>query len=456
MGHIGAVRGRPLVAGLATVALAGLGLAMPTSAAPAPSATPVTLTSGTTVHSEWIVDNLDGTSNGLPTLGTCPSPGVAGLGIDDAAYDVTGANMTDAFDQGLLFFVNNHQVIAPTNWDVQVDATTPTLNRVLTSGPTTVGGVNATVEYRALPNQQVLRSTVYLANPGTSAVTLPVTMATNVGSDAGTVIMGSSSGDTTFTNADRWLVTSDSATTPSDPVNTHVLAGPGTVAAAPTVSSTVFDCSGTEGVLATYNVTIPAGATRGLMFFNELSGTNAAALSAAVRFGTTPLATDELLLGLSDSQRASIVNWKLSTASQPDGVIRKANTRFIGNNIYNTTGRRQTVRSTAHRRDTRTFWVRIYNDGPVAATFAAHGVKSAHGVTVKYFSGGSNVTTAMTSTAGLPITRAVGQYQQIKVKMKLGPHVSFGARKFAKVVATWTGSGFVSTDTVKAVVRVIR
>lgn len=459
MGHIGSTRGRPYVVGLATIALAGVGLALPSQAATEPSATDVTLTSGSTLTSTWDIVNDAGTDNGLPVGGTggdCTAPVVPGLGVVEAAYDVDGVNMGDAFDGGLHFFVNNSMMISPATWDVQVDPTDPTLNRVLTSGPSNVGGLNTTVEYRAMPTQQVLRSTVYLSNPGASAVTVPFTVATNMGSDASTVVVGSSSGDTSFTDADRWVATSDDATTPGDPVNTHVLAGPGQIAAAPSgTSSTVFDCSDTNGVRANYSVTIPAGATRGLMFLNELSGTNAGAVGAAARFNSNPAATDELLTGLSDAQRANIVNWRLTQAQQPDGKIRELDSaKYLGNNIYNTTGKRQTVKTQVRRGRTETFRVRLYNDGNARATFAARGISSAKGVRVRYFAGGENVTAEMKSAAGLSFTRSPGKFLKIKVKVKIKGSAAQGSRKFAKVTGSWTGSGFVSSDTVRAVIRV--
>ena len=44
---------------------------------------------------------------------------------------------------------------------------------------------------------------------------------------------GSSSGDTLFTTADRWVVTDDDAPVGGDPAVTHVLFGPGAVAVTP-------------------------------------------------------------------------------------------------------------------------------------------------------------------------------------------------------------------------------
>jgi hypothetical protein len=378
---------------------------------------------------------------------------------------VADAQHSDAFDGALMFFVNNQQVVSPEAWDIQTDPSDATLNRVLNAGPTTVAGLDVMVQYRTMPSQQVLRSTVFLANHGSRPVTVPFTVATNVGSDGSTVLVASSSGDTTFTDADRWLVTSDSTTAPSDPVNTHVIAGPGTVVAPPTgTSTTVFNRSETQGVLASYQVTIPAGAERGLMFFNELSAANEAATAGAARFNENPAATDELLAGLSDGQRANIVNWQLTPVSPPrssagpvpDGWIRKGTARYIGNDIYAPNAHRQTARSKAHRSGVRSFSVRIHNDGDTPCTFGAHGINSAHKVRVRYFSRGTNVTAAMKSAGGISFTRSPGEYRHIRVQMKINRHAAIGARKFAKVIATCTGNGEVRTDAVKAVLVATR
>ncbi|HEX2894770.1 MAG TPA: hypothetical protein VHO29_12290 [Marmoricola sp.] len=445
MVHKGYVRARPLVVGLATLGLASLGMMMPSTAAPAPSATTVTLTSGTTLHSTWQVQNDIGMSGPQGTATANP-----GLGVYDATYDSAGTPITDAFDDAMLFWVNNEQVAAPATWDVQADAADPTLNRVLTAGPTTMGSVDVTTTYRVMSTQQVLRTTVFLTNKGTTPVTVPVTLATNVGSDGNTAVAGSSSGDTSFSDADRWVVTYEDAASP-DPVNTHVLAGPGSVAAPPTgTSMTVFTSAGTQGVLANYTVTIPAGGSRGLMFFNVLSDTNAAALSGAAHFNTNPSATDELLAGLSDAQRLSIVNWQL-TGAQPDGVIRKPHSRFVGNNIYNLTAKGQTVRTRAHRGAVRTFVVRVYNDGQTAAAYTTQGFSSAHKVRVRYFAGGTNVTASMKSAGGLTFALSPGQYKEFRIKMKVMRAAHVGVHKFAKVVATSASNGLVKNDAVKAV-----
>lgn len=141
---------------------------------------------------------------------------------------------------------------------------------------------------------------------------------------------------------------------------------------------------------------------------------------------------------------------------QPDGLIRKPRGNFIGNNIYNTTAYQQTVRSKAHRTDVRKFGVRVFNDGSHAAKFTVKGTNSPRGVRVQYFSGGVNVTTAMKSAAGLSFTASPGDYKAIQVRVTIGRHAAIGFRKFAKVTASWTGSGLIREDAVRAVVRVVR
>ena len=141
-------------------------------------------------------------------------------------------------------------------------------------------------------------------------------------------------------------------------------------------------------------------------------------------------------------------------AQQPDGWVRKHLGRFHGNDVYNTTGARQTIHGKAYRTGNRTYWVRIYDDGKVAGAFTAHGTESAHGVRVRYFSDGKDVTAAMHSVAGLSFTRSSGGYISIRVRVHIKRHAAVGAHKFAKVTATSTGAAGVRVDAVRAIVKV--
>ena len=48
---------------------------------------------------------------------------------------------------------------------------------------------------------------------------------------------------------------------------------------------------------------------------------------------------------------------------QPDGQIKTGTGAFVGNNIYNTTGKKQTKGLTVHRNQMGTFSIQFSNDG---------------------------------------------------------------------------------------------
>ena len=59
-----------------------------------------------------------------------------------------------------------------------------------------------------------------------------------------------------------------------------------------------------------FSMNVPAGKTRYLLFFTELHGKNAKALSTATRFDSVA-AGSALLTGIKSSVRAKIANWDL-------------------------------------------------------------------------------------------------------------------------------------------------
>jgi uncharacterized repeat protein (TIGR01451 family) len=233
--------------------------------------------------------------------GTALSVGDADLDVDEDPN--TNNAKGDAYDEGMVLAVGGTE-FSPTS------ATAASPEAV---GTGAVGGLNTRVEYRPMQGSATIRTLFTLTNPGSEAVTTTASLLTNVGSDSSTGVRGTSSGDTTFTVEDRWIVTSDNATTPSDPVNTHVLYGPGSPRVKPSsVDQTVFDSATTHGVQADFPITVPAGGTVSLLFFNDLSATNDAALTNAGRFDANPAPANELVADLSDAELASIVNWSLA------------------------------------------------------------------------------------------------------------------------------------------------
>ncbi len=263
--------------------------------------------------SSWDICDDFVTSNGLPAGGSSSS-GAAGSGasVDDADLGPRG----DAFDDGVNLWINT----------AIVGGVVTIAGNNATFAQQTLSGLNTQLRYDVLTTQATLRAYLSLVNPGAAPITVTVDYTTNIGSDSGTVIRGSSSGDTVFTTADRWLVSSDANPTTGDPVNTTSIWG-GTPAVTPTsISSTVYNSAGSEGVRATFSVTVPAGQTRALMFFQRLSDSDTTALATAGDF-TNVAAGSPLLAGLSPAQTAAVQNFGIGggvaapTTAVPVGAL---------------------------------------------------------------------------------------------------------------------------------------
>ena len=249
--------------------------------------------------SNWSINDTGITTNGLPAGGSCTST-TAGSGatINDANIPAGG----DAFDMGGMVWIDSTQLVG---------ALSQAGNRV-TFSSSNISGINAQLIYDVLTTSATLRVLTTLNNPTASPITISLDYATNFGSDSGTQVRGSSSGDTTFTSADSWVVTSDASD--SDPVNNTVIFGAGSAPVTPnSVTQTVFSCAGTQGVGANYSVTVPAGETVSMMFFQRMSDTTANALIEAAEFDAPELSPN-LLEGLSQAELAQIQNFDLGAA----------------------------------------------------------------------------------------------------------------------------------------------
>jgi hypothetical protein len=144
------------------------------------------------------------------------------------------------------------------------------------------------------------------------------------------------------------------------------------------------------------------------------------------------------------------------TFGQPDGWISTAvSSRYVGDNVYNTTGYGQTKTAKARRKATKTFYVRVYNDGNAASTIAIRGTAARAGSTVRYYSGTANITNALRSPAGWNVSLDPSAYTLVTVKVTIRRTAKVGSLKPAMVTSTWVGDS-ARTDAVKAVVKVVR
>lgn len=283
-----------IVAGLLTASMSALA---------APVSLPYTFNAGFNGTS-WDIDN---------NLGGSGCGGSSGTGFNDANASGRG----DAYDDAWAVLIDGLVVGAPAN-------TADLTGSTLTVGPVVRSGLNVTLQHYYSTTSSLARVMVFMQNPGGAPATVNVQVPINFGSDGSTIIRATSSGDTAITNADRWVVSSDAG--PSDPVNTTVFYGTGSPSVVPaSYTTTVHSCAGTQGLGAAFNVTIPAGATRSLMFFAGLGGVTAAdnsvasATSAAALFNSGATLAPDWLSGLTVNQQSQIANWDFFTTCAAEG-----------------------------------------------------------------------------------------------------------------------------------------
>jgi hypothetical protein len=222
----------------------------------------------------------------------------SGFAVNDAEFGVGQPPRNDAVDDFWQMSVDG------TDYDPGTTAQVITAGRrvTLVGNEATVSGLTVVQEYTAFQDAPVLRTLFSLTNPSGAPIMVTVAMAGNLGSDSDTTIVASSSGDTTLDATDRWTVTSDGATD-ADPVVGTIFAGPG--APAPdTASLTTDDIYG-----VVFSVTVPANATRRLLFFTQLSQSGAEATTAIATFNSNAAVEAAGFLAGLPADRSEIVNW---------------------------------------------------------------------------------------------------------------------------------------------------
>ena len=268
---------------------------------------------------EWQgIDNDGGDlGTGSPFSGSCSGAGGTGLNISDG--DNVGPNDDDdAYDGAWLTTVNTSFV----GTDGIGDLTGSTYTAVAQN----ISELDVTYQLFFSLDTLCNRFILFLDNPTGSDIQETIRTATNFGSDGNTQLDGTSSGDLIFTTADRWIVTSDGEPL-GDPVNTTVYYGPGSPEVTPNfVTSDLQACGGFGGAGAQYEITVPAGETRCLMFFacmgdiTQNFNTIAGALAAAPLFDSNDTIPGDLLgderLGSQFSE--CVVNWDFP---EPEEVI---------------------------------------------------------------------------------------------------------------------------------------
>ena len=254
---------------------------------------------------DWDVSNdYDYGTGGAPCMST-----------DGGFSPVEGGSlgsMSDAFDGGLYLHVGNG-VFTDGDDTGNYDA----VDQQLSVGPTEMRGLQVRRTERALQGSPTLRSLVRLVNPTNDDIRATITWDSAVGADDSEATRASSAARNRRTTADDdWIVTSDSATSPSDPPLIFAVYGPGDVR----VSNRSVpwapedpdpgDESNEGCVVFRFRVEVPANATRYLLFFTEMRDTNEAAIAKADRFGNVRMSSP-LMDGVSNRVASRILNWNL-------------------------------------------------------------------------------------------------------------------------------------------------
>jgi len=183
-----------------------------------------------------------------------------------------------------------------------------------------MSGLDTTLQYHFSPTIEAARILAYFSNPTASPITIQIDIPVNFGSDSSTTIVETSSGDTSFTTADNWAMTWDT----SSEINTSTFYLPGSPVTPDAYTQTVFNCAGTEGLGATFTLTIPASSARGLVFFAgvaEIDGTGsndtANALVNAAQFDSLATIDSSLTSDLTAPQLLEISNSSGALAPPP-------------------------------------------------------------------------------------------------------------------------------------------
>jgi hypothetical protein len=180
------------------------------------------------------------------------------------AWDVSASGAivdgsSNAFDHGMMLKVNG-------TYFPSSAAVTELSGRQIVIGPATMGGLSVRRKVHVPTTGNGARFLDLLTNPSSAPMSVTVRIETNLGSDAATVVTGTSSGDAAFAAADRWIATDDGSDGTGIPAVRANLWGDGGSVTPAIVGTTVFTCNGTQGTFAEFSLLVPAGATRALLY----------------------------------------------------------------------------------------------------------------------------------------------------------------------------------------------
>ena len=200
--------------------------------------------------------------------------------------DVNGTGFVPVFSEVV---VTDYGIDAGSNVDIDTD-------------------LDASVQWAFLANAPVTRGFFSVTNKAATDAAVTISVWGDWGADGSGGIINTSSDDATVEDTDLWVTIADDLVQGdnSDPVVTTGIAGPGS-----TVTTTVVDID-TSNYTIDYTLDIPVGETRSIVVFHQMSKTinDAGDIEPDFESGAA-LNTAGLLVGLTDQQRAQVVNYDL-------------------------------------------------------------------------------------------------------------------------------------------------
>lgn len=249
------------------------------------------------------------------------------LAISAGSVKSGGTTSADAYNGGLAWGIFPGAVGGTSSTNAYRDpggtvTVTPNTGAgTIVTGPTyhpplLPAGLMVSVQDWFAPSKAVMRTTIFLQNTSGAPVTLSMSNSTDQGTDSAFVQM-TSSGDNPFNfSTDHWVVISNGSNPQPGgiPTITYALSEAG----APAQASPIKGPAAHQFYWTYNDVTIPAGATKALMVFSQMSSTVAAAEIDATRFSSSvDLAGAGYLAGLSPTQVSEIVNWNAENTAVP-------------------------------------------------------------------------------------------------------------------------------------------
>jgi hypothetical protein len=224
------------------------------------------------------------------------SDDVDGFHLTDAQF----GTLVNAFDNFWTLSVNGNVF----NPGTDATLTTNSLVRNLLSNSQTIDGLSVSQQFTVFRDSPIMRVLVRLQNTTSNTVDATIALNGNLGADTATVVSSTSSGDSTFSTSDRWVIFSGGA---NIPVSSIVIGGPGQTAEQPT---TVAGANGDDVFATSYEVSLRAGQTRYLLFYTRLDSSSTDARSAMGTFDNVrKLTTARMLFGMTNLQRRQVLNW---------------------------------------------------------------------------------------------------------------------------------------------------